>query len=175
VVQSNRTYDLKNFVILQGHRYLEPPILGVQPFARQASTSRLPETCSRDLQFLVPSPAPPRKISTTHPKMSPHQIFHHQCASPGIDPIDKTPSVNPVHRTHAKDAHPKPANDHTLTSSRTRLSSPLVISREQRRTRSNRLPRRNTTATCVHTMGQDYPFTGLARGVTRTSIPPPFH
>ena len=30
VVQSNRSYDLKNFVILQGHRYLESPILGVQ-------------------------------------------------------------------------------------------------------------------------------------------------
>ena len=30
VVQSNRPYDLKNFVMLQGHRYLDPPILGVQ-------------------------------------------------------------------------------------------------------------------------------------------------
>jgi hypothetical protein len=27
------------------------------------------------------------KPSTTHPKTSPHQISHHQCADPGIDPI----------------------------------------------------------------------------------------
>jgi hypothetical protein len=96
--------------------------------------------------------------------MSPHQIFHHQCAVPGIDFIGKSPSVNPVHRTHAKDSHPKPASDHELTPSRTRLSSPLGISREQRRTRSNSLPRRNATETCVRAMGQDYPFTGPSPG-----------
>jgi hypothetical protein len=29
--------------------------------------------------------------------------LHHQCADLGIDPIGKTPSVNPVYRTHAKE------------------------------------------------------------------------
>ena len=87
-----------------------------------------------------------------------------QPCDPGIDPIGKPPSANPVHRTHAKDSHPKPANDHTLTPSRTRMSSPLAIAREQRRARSNKLPRRNTTATCARAMGQDYPSTGPSPG-----------
>ena len=54
-----------------------------------------------------------------------------QPCDPGIDPIGKPPSVNPVHRTHTKDSHPKPVSDHALTPSRTRLSSPLVTAREQ--------------------------------------------
>jgi hypothetical protein len=115
-----------------------------------------------------PPPPPQEKKSTTHPKMSPHQIFHHQCAAPGIDPIGKPPSVNPVHRTHAKDSHPKPESDHKLTPSRTRLSSPLAMVREQRRARSNSLPRRNATATCARAMGQDYPFTDPSPGANPT-------
>jgi hypothetical protein len=119
--------------------------------------------------FLFPSPVPPRKKSTTHPKMSPHQIFHHQCTVPGIDPIGKPPSVNPVYRTHVKDSHPKPGSEHALTPSRTRLSIPLAIAREHRRARSNSLPRRNATAMCARAMDQDYPFTGPSPG-TNPSI-----
>ena len=88
-----------------------------------------------------------------------------------IDPIGKPPSVNPVHRTHAKDSHPKPANDNALTPSRTRMSSPLAIAREQRRTRSNKLPRRNATATCARAMGQDYPSTGPSPGANPPIYP----
>ncbi len=118
-----------------------------------------------------PPPSPPRKKSTTHPKTSPHQISHHQCADPGIDPIGKPPSVNPVHRTQSKDSHPKPGSDRTLTSSRTLISSPLTIEREQRRVRSNNLPRRNVTTTCTRTMVQDYPFTGPSPGANPTIYP----
>jgi hypothetical protein len=100
--------------------------------------------------------------------MSPHQIFHHQCVVPGIDPIGKPPSENPVYRTHAKDSHPKQASDHTLTPSRTRLSSPLTIAWEQWRARSNNLPRRNSTVTCAHTMDHDYPFTDPSPGANPT-------
>ena len=118
---------------------------------------------SRALEFLFPSPAPPRKKSTTHPKCLPIKSPITR-ALPGIDPIGKPPSANPVHRTHAKDSHPKPANDNALTPSRTRMSSPLAIAREQRRARSNKLPRRNATATCARAMGQDYPSTGPSPG-----------
>jgi hypothetical protein len=48
--------------MLQGHRYLEPPILGVQSFARQASTSRLPETTPLPVYRVVPQERGP----TTH-------------------------------------------------------------------------------------------------------------
>ncbi len=89
------------------------------------------DPAERTLALSLPPPTPQEKKSTTHPKMSPHQIFHHQYVTPGIDPIVKLPSVNPVYRTHGKDSHPKPANYHVLTSSRTRLSRPLVTTREQ--------------------------------------------
>ena len=125
---------------------------------------------SRALEFLFPSPDPPRKKSTTHPKCLPIKSPITR-ALPGIDPIGKPPSANPVHRTHAKDSHPKPANDNALTPSRTRMSSPLVIAREQRRTRSNKLPRRNTTVTCARAMGQDSPFTGPSPGVNPPVYP----
>ncbi len=125
-------------------------------------------------------PPPPQKNqqptqkcekSTTHPKIPPHQISHHQCVVPGIDPIGKPSSANPVHRTHAKDSHPKPASDRALTPSRTHISSPLAIAREQRRTRSNNLPRRNATATRARAMGQDYPFTGPSLGTNPPIYP----
>ena len=125
---------------------------------------------SRALEFLFPSPAPPRKKSTTHPKCLPIKSPITR-ALPGIDPIGKPPSANPVHRTHAKDSHPKPANDNALTPSRTRMSSPLAIAREQRRARSNKLPRRNATATCARAMGQDYPSTGPSPGANPPIYP----
>ena len=83
---------------------------------------------------------PKEKPSTTHPKMPSHQISNHQCTDPETDPIGNPPSVNPVHRTHAKDSHPKPTSDRALTPSRTSIWSPLTIEWEQRRARSNNLP-----------------------------------
>ena len=135
--------------MLQGHRYLEPPILGVQT------------VCAPSVEKKHPRPTQKRLPSG----------FHHQCADPRIDPIGKPPSANPVHRTHAKDSHPKPANDNALTPSRTRMSSPLAIAREQRRARSNKLPRRNATATCARAMGQDYPSTGPSPGANPPIYP----
>ncbi len=63
-------------------------------------------------------PTPPRKKPSDHnlPETSPYQIS-------GIDPMD---------RPFKKDSHPEPASDRGLTQSRTRISIPLVITREQR-------------------------------------------
>ena len=118
-----------------------------------------------------PPPPPPEKNIHVLPKNVSHQVSHHQCADPRIDPIGKPPSANPVHRTHAQDSHPKPASDRALTPSRTRISSPLAIAREQRRARSNTLPRRNATATCARAMGQDYPSTGPSPGANPPIYP----
>jgi hypothetical protein len=65
----------------------------------------------------------------------------------------------------------KLASDRALTSSRTRISSPLVIVREERRACSNNLPRRNATATRARAMGQDYPTTGPSPGANPTIYP----
>ena len=58
-------------------------------------------------RLLFPSPTPPRKKSTTYPKTSPHQISHHPCTYPDIDPIGKPPSTNPVQRTPGKGFTPR--------------------------------------------------------------------
>jgi hypothetical protein len=76
-----------------------------------------------------------------------------------------------VHRTHVKDSHPKLASDRVLTPSRTRISSPLVIAREQWRACSNNLPRRNGTTTCARVTGQDYPITGPSPGANPPIYP----
>ena len=55
--------------------------------------------------------------------------------------------------------------------SRTRMSTPLAIALEQRRARSNKLPRRNTTTTCDRAMGQDYPSTGPSPGTNPPIYP----
>ncbi len=101
--------------------------MGLFENARRPAT----DPADRALTSSLPPPPPQEKNQQPTQKMSPHQIFHHQYADPGIDPIGKPPSVNPVHRTHTKDSHPKPTSDHALTPSRTRLSSPLVTTREQ--------------------------------------------
>ena len=82
-------------------------------------------SATRTLELLFPSPVPPRKKINNPPQTSPHQISHHQCTYPGIDPIGKPPSINPVHRTTAKDSYPEPASDRSLTTSRTRISRHL--------------------------------------------------
>jgi hypothetical protein len=46
-------------VMLQGHRYLESPILGVQPFKCQASTSRLSEPTPLTVYRTVSQVPPP--------------------------------------------------------------------------------------------------------------------
>ena len=133
-------------------------------------SARRPATDPADgaLTLSLPHPPPQEKNQQPTQKCLPIKLPHHQCAAPGTDPIDKTPSVNPVYRTHVKDSHPKPASDHVLTSSRTHISSHCG---EQRRDRSNNLPRRITTATCVRAMGQDYPFTGPSPGANPPIYP----
>jgi hypothetical protein len=52
-------------------------------------------------------PSPQEKRSTIYPKTSPHQISHHQCTYPDIDPKGKPPSTNPVQRTPGKGSTPR--------------------------------------------------------------------
>ncbi len=101
--------------------------MGLFESARRPAT----DPADRDLVLSLPPPPPQEKNQQPTQKCRPIKLAHHLCAVPGIDPIGKPPSVNPVHRTHAKDSHPKPGSDHVLTSARTRLSSPLVTAREQ--------------------------------------------
>jgi hypothetical protein len=79
----------------------------------------------------LPLSRPPKKNINNPPKNVSPSNLPSPVRAPGIDPIGKLPSVNPVHRTHAKDSHPKPASDRALTPSRTRLSIPFVTAREQ--------------------------------------------
>ena len=62
----------------------------------------------------------------------PHQISPLPVSCPRDRPHGQSPSTNPVHRTPVKDSHPEPPIDHTLTPTRTRISSPLTIARAQR-------------------------------------------
>ncbi len=69
-----------------------------------------------------PPPSPQEKDNNPPKDVSPSNLPSPVC-DPGIDPIGKSPSVNPVYRTDAKDSHPKPVSDRTLTPSRTCLST----------------------------------------------------
>ena len=153
--------------------------------------------------FLFPDPVLPKgpkeKPCTTYPKYLPSRLPHHQCADPGTDPLNRPylriNSVNPT-----EDSCPGWISDCALTSSRTHISSPLVITREQRSwcarsptrnvTRSSEdlvpdqepdstkrfeqaFPKTNVTTTRVCTMDQDYPLICPGPG-SNPSIYPPF-
>ena len=123
----------------------------------------------------LPLPRPPKK---KHPQSTRKRLLI-KSPSPVRCPRNRfpgpSPSVNPCTGPHAQDSHPKPASDCALTPSRARISSPLAITREQRRARSNNFPRRNATATCARAMGQDFRSLAPVRGLTRPSTPLPFH
>jgi hypothetical protein len=121
--------------------------MGLFENARRPATD--PADCTLTLSL---PPNPPKKKSTQ--KMSPHQIFHHQCDNPGIDPIVKSPSVNPVYRTHAKDSYPKPARDHTLTPSRTRVireSIYILLNSHFTSYNTQKIRESRLTIICTHT------------------------
>jgi hypothetical protein len=134
------------------------------------------------------------------PKNDSPSNFHHQWPDPGIDPIQSHPRIQcswPLQR----DSHTEPASEHVLTPSRVRIWIPLPIARQQRpwhtpnqdvtyvireshpelprarffKKKDQNIPPPRTTWSCSHTMGQNYPLTGPVRGLTRPSIPPPFH
>jgi hypothetical protein len=133
-------------------------------------------SCENDSAVLaltspLPLPRPPKKKINNLPKNVSPSNFHQQCADPGIDPISSPHPRIQCSGPLQKDPHPEPASDRVLTTSRTRISRPLAIVREQRRARSNNLPRRNATTTCAHTMGQDYPFTGPSPGANPLIYP----
>jgi len=176
-----------NACVCPGQSRIEVPLRGVLKTWRGSETptakyiiyninravwnSRRPAKTSRQSCPGVPLTRPPqKKTSTFYPKTSPLN-FHHQCDDPRIDPIGKPPFANPVPRTHGKDSHPRLASDRVLTPSRTRISSPLAIAREQRPSCSNNLPGRNATATRVRAMGQDYPPTGPSPGANPSIYP----
>jgi hypothetical protein len=103
----------------------------------------------------------PKNVSpSTFPVLCPRDRFHRE-----------SPSVNPVQRTSGKGSTPRTSKWSCVERSRTRFSSPLVIAREQRRTRSNNLPRRNSTTKCVRAMDQDYPPTGPSPGTNPPTYP----
>jgi hypothetical protein len=94
--------------------------------------ARRPATDPADhaLALSLPPPPPQEKTSTSYPKTSPHQFSHHQCVDPRIDSLDsphlESKCKGPLHN----DSHPKPASDRVLTSSRARISSPLLVPQE---------------------------------------------
>jgi hypothetical protein len=166
-------------------------------------SARRPVTdpADRVLTLSLPSPPPKKKINNPPKKCLPIKLPHHQCSVPGIDPIVKPPSVNPVNRTHAKDSHPKPASDHALTPSRTRLSIPLVTVREQQpwctptrmwltlsenpaknhqepdssKQARVSIPPPNSTRSRTRAVSRTNHSLDQVRGLTSTPIPPPFH
>jgi hypothetical protein len=124
----------------------------------------------RDLEFPLPLPQPPKKITIHNlSQTSPYQISHHQCAYPGIDSIDSPhPRIQCI-RPLEKVSHPEPSTEHVLTSSRTRISIPLVILREQRPWCSPSPP--SATRSCVRAMGHDYPSPGTNPTIYPSSLP----
>jgi hypothetical protein len=111
-------------------------------------------------------PDPPRKKQQLSQKMSPHQIFHHQCDTPGIDPIDKSPSVE---------------QQPWCTPTRTWLTLSENPAKNHQESDSSKqakanIPPPNATRSRTRTMSQDYPLTGPSPGVnqhTYPSSPPP--
>jgi len=103
--------------------------------------SRCPEVCYSENPhcaiIIYNIKNPQEKKSTTYPKTSPIKTSHHQCADPGIDPIDSPHPRIQYSGPLQKDPHPEPGSDRALTPSRTRIPRPLAIAREHRRSRSN--------------------------------------
>ena len=128
----------------------------------------------RDLAFSLPRPRPPptRAQKKNHPQPTqndpPIKLPHYQCDAPGIDPMVRPPSTNPVQRTPAKHSHPEPAIERALVTSRTRISTPLVIPRTNDR---DVPPNQNVTyvirESCPHHQGSD------STKRARASIPTP--
>jgi hypothetical protein len=85
---------------------------------------------SRALEFLFPSPAPPRKNIHNPPKNVSPSNFPSP-VRPGIDSMGSPHPRTQVHRTHAKDSHPKPASERAPDPSGTRISSPRTIARAE--------------------------------------------
>jgi hypothetical protein len=90
------------------------------------------DPAERALALSLPPPAPPRK---KHPQPTqnafPLRLPHHQCAAPGADSLS-SPHLRMNCADLAEDSCPGRISDHVLTPSRTRISSPLPITREQR-------------------------------------------
>jgi hypothetical protein len=84
-------------------------------------------------------------------------------------------TANPVQRTSSKGSTPRTSKRLRVDAIKKRFSSPLAIARETGRACSNKLPRRNATATCTRAMDQDFRLLTPVRGLTRPPIPHPFH
>jgi hypothetical protein len=119
--------------------------------------------------FVFPSP---RKKFTTQPTQndSPSRLPHHRYTDPGADSL-----IRPHLRINCvdlpEDSCPGRISDHVFAPSRTRISSPLFIVREQR----PRIPHIKHNPTRVRPMVQDYPLTRPSPGVNRPSTPPSLH
>ncbi len=124
----------------------------------------------------LPLPHPPKK-QTIHnlPKTSPHQISHHQCDDPGIDPIVSPHPWIQCNGPLQKDPHPEPGSDRVLTSSRTLISSPPVIEQHRTGTTTVTWPTQEVTYVIPGSMDQDFRSLTPVRVLTLPSIPVPFH
>ena len=80
----------------------------IQNIYRAVWNSRRPRKTPRQPRpgAPLPLPRPPKKKTNNPPENASPSTSHHQCA-PGIDPISKPPSVNPVQRTPGKGSTPR--------------------------------------------------------------------
>ena len=125
----------------------------------------------RALELLFPSPAPPRK---KHPQPTRKRLLI-ESPSPVSCPRNRfpgpSPSVNPCTGPHAKDSHPKPASDCALTPSRARISSPLAITREQRRALFQHPPQKERNRDVCPRNGPGLSLTGPSPGANPPTYP----
>ncbi len=120
-----------------------------------------------DLALSLPPPAPTRK---KHPQPTqntfPSRLPHHQCVAPGADSLS-SPHLRMNYADLVEDLYPGRISDHVLVPSRTRISSPPTIAREQR----PRIYHTTRNPTCARAMGQDYPLTRPSPGASPPIYP----
>jgi hypothetical protein len=146
-----------------------------------------------------PDKSPKESPSTTYPKRPPSNFLITR-GCPRDRSHGQSPSTNSVKRTPAQDSNPEPATDRVLASSRTRISSPPVIVGAQRpwcvppecdlrhqrilpppRVIFNKTSERKHSHTksnreaCPVQWDRTIRSLDPVRGITRRSIPPPFH
>jgi hypothetical protein len=91
------------------------------------------------------------KALSAYCNASPSRLPHHQCADPGTDSLGR-PHLRINSADLVEDSCPGQISDPVLAPSRTRISSPPSIAREQR----PNVPHTKHNPTCARAMGQDW-------------------
>jgi hypothetical protein len=138
-------------------------IVGTVHYGLKACISETPTA-----QYIIYNIRPTqKKTSTTYPKnVLPSRLPHHQCVDPGADFLN-SPHLRMNCADLAEDSGPGRIRDHVLAPSRTRISSPPVITKEQRPS----VPHTKHNPSCARAMGQDYPITRPSPGDNPTIYP----